>query len=84
MRGPNEQSYQRVPTVRIGWSASNCCSPPVREMYFGTREPFDYYNCSACAALQIVNVPEGEQLTRHYPQNYHAYNVSALSRLSDG
>jgi SAM-dependent methyltransferase len=49
----------------------------VREMYFGTREPFEYYSCSACDTLQIVNVPEGEELTRHYPPNYHSYNVSA-------
>jgi SAM-dependent methyltransferase len=49
----------------------------VREMLFGTREPFEYFSCTACDTLQIVNVLEGEDLRRHYPPNYHAYKVSA-------
>src|SRR5437588_787904 len=53
----------------------------VREMYFGTREPFEYYSCAACATLQIVNICEGEELARHYPPNYHAYNTSAPSKV---
>jgi SAM-dependent methyltransferase len=48
----------------------------VREMMFGTRELFDYYGCAACDTLQIVNVPEGEELTRHYPPDYYSFNVS--------
>ena len=53
----------------------------VREMMFGTREPFEYYSCAACDTLQIVNVPEGEELMRHYPPNYYSYNVSAQPRV---
>jgi trans-aconitate methyltransferase len=53
----------------------------VREMMFGTRELFDYYSCAACDTLQIVNVPEGEELTRHYPPNYYSYNVSTQPRV---
>ncbi|HZU46166.1 MAG TPA: methyltransferase, partial [Mycobacterium sp.] len=36
----------------------------VREMMFGTREPFEYYSCTACDTLQIVNALEGEELMR--------------------
>jgi len=53
----------------------------VREMLFGTRERFKYYSCSACDTLQIVNVPEGEELTRHYPADYYKYNVSSQPRV---
>jgi len=53
----------------------------VREMMCGTREPFEYYSCAACDTLQIVNVPEGEELMRHYPPNYYSYNVSAQPRV---
>lgn len=53
----------------------------VREMMFGTRELFDYYSCAACDTLQIVNVPEDEELTRHYPPNYYSHNVSAQPRV---
>jgi SAM-dependent methyltransferase len=49
----------------------------VREMMFGTREPFEYYSCAACDTLQIMNVLEGEELMRHYPPNYPCYNMSA-------
>src|SRR6478752_5421007 len=40
----------------------------VREMMFGTREPFDYFECSNCKTLQIVDVPA--DLARHYPTDY--------------
>lgn len=47
----------------------------VREMFFGTRELFEYYSCAACDTLQIVNAPEGDELTRHYPPNYYSYKA---------
>jgi 2-polyprenyl-3-methyl-5-hydroxy-6-metoxy-1,4-benzoquinol methylase len=43
----------------------------VQEMLHGTREPFSYFQCSACGCLQIETVPE--DLARHYPANYQAY-----------
>jgi SAM-dependent methyltransferase len=53
----------------------------VREMMFGTRELFEYYSCTVCDTLQIVNVLEGEELMRHYPPNYYSYNASAQPRV---
>jgi SAM-dependent methyltransferase len=52
----------------------------VREMMFGTREVFQYYSCSTCDTLQIVNVLEGQELMRHYPPNYACHNMSAQPR----
>lgn len=49
----------------------------VREMMFGTREPFEYFCCTACDTLQIHNVLEGDELMRHYPSNYYSHNASA-------
>ncbi|WP_421845854.1 class I SAM-dependent methyltransferase [Mycobacterium sp.] len=46
-------------------------------MMFGTQEQFEYYSCSACETLQIVNALEGEDLMRHYPHNYYSYNATA-------
>lgn len=40
-------------------------------MMFGTREPFDYNECSACASLSIAEVPA--DLDRHYPQTYYSF-----------
>jgi SAM-dependent methyltransferase len=47
----------------------------VREMMFGTREAFDYQECDHCGSLQIVDIPDMETLSRHYPPNYYSYNV---------
>ena len=40
----------------------------VREMMFGTREPFGYFECANCKTLQIVDIPP--DLARHYPGDY--------------
>jgi SAM-dependent methyltransferase len=42
----------------------------IREMMFGTREPFDYGRCRACGSLTIARVPD--DLGRHYPDAYYA------------
>lgn len=36
-------------------------------MMFGTRETFDYFECSNCGTIQIEHVPD---LSRHYPDDY--------------
>lgn len=42
-----------------------------REMMFGTREPFDYFECGSCGTLQITRVPS--DLARHYPAEYLSF-----------
>ncbi len=42
-----------------------------REMMFGTREAFEYLECSKCGTLQIVEVPD---LSLHYPDNYLSFD----------
>jgi 2-polyprenyl-3-methyl-5-hydroxy-6-metoxy-1,4-benzoquinol methylase len=44
-----------------------------REMMFGTREEFDYFQCIECGCLQILNIPT--DLSRHYPPTYTAHNI---------
>lgn len=53
----------------------------VREMYYGTRESFDYFVCAECDTLQILNGLEGEELVRHYPRKYYSYNVKGQPRI---
>jgi SAM-dependent methyltransferase len=43
----------------------------VREMMFGTREPFIYEECGTCGSLQLQSIPE--DLSRYYPTDYHVY-----------
>lgn len=53
-----------------------------REMLFGTRERFDYFQCKACGCLQIEEIPD--DLGRYYPTSYFSfrdYRKMASSRL---
>lgn len=49
----------------------------VREMMFGTKELFQYFSCTSCDSLQILNALEGDELMRHYPPNYYSHNASS-------
>lgn len=52
---------------------------PAREMQFGTREAFDYFECQACGCVQIDPIPE--DLGRYYPSGYFAFRPwTKLSR----
>ncbi|MBK7630791.1 MAG: class I SAM-dependent methyltransferase [Ignavibacteriales bacterium] len=51
----------------------------VREMYFGTREVFDYLECSNCGCLQLLNPPKN--YSAHYPQDYFTYQQKHESKF---
>jgi hypothetical protein len=40
----------------------------IREMMFGSREEFLYFECSKCGCLQIAEIPEN--IEKYYPPNY--------------
>jgi hypothetical protein len=40
-------------------------------MYFGTRELFDYLECSNCGCLQLLNPPKDYAV--HYPKDYFTF-----------
>jgi SAM-dependent methyltransferase len=43
-----------------------------REMMFGTRERFDYFQCGACGCLQIESIPD--DLGKYYPAGYFSFH----------
>ena len=45
-------------------------------MLFGTRENFDYFQCSSCQCLQISTPPEN--LDAYYPENYYSFHREVL------
>ena len=60
----------------------------VREMYFGTREEFNYLECSNCGCLQLLNPPK--DYAAHYPKDYFTFQQkhegkikSVLNRFRD-
>lgn len=44
-----------------------------REMMFGSREVFHYFQCTACGCLQREEIPEN--LGQFYPSNYYSFNL---------
>ncbi len=56
---------------RICENSENNRGVTAREMMFGTREAFDYFECSHCGTVQICEVPD---LSRHYPKGYLAFD----------
>lgn len=45
----------------------------LREMMFGLREQFDYFQCAECQCLQIAQFPE--DMTKYYPDNYMSFTL---------
>ena len=66
-------------TCKICNSNSNSQILKVREMYFGTREEFDYLECSNCGCLQLLNPPN--DFSSHYPQDYFTFQQKHEGRI---
>lgn len=43
-----------------------------REMMFGTRDEFDYLECSDCGTLRLIDVPD---LSKYYPEEYYSLDT---------
>ena len=43
----------------------------IREMMFGFREEFTYFECSKCGCLQIAEIPKN--MGKYYPANYYSF-----------
>lgn len=54
----------------------NNTSFKVREMMIGLREEFNYFQCSECECLQILDVPDN--MDKFYPSNYYSFNQKLL------
>ena len=44
----------------------------IREMMFGLRETFTYFQCSSCECLQISNIPE--DMSKYYTSHYYSFS----------
>ena len=45
----------------------------VREMMFGFRDKFSYFQCQACDCLQIAEIPEN--ILKYYPPDYYSFSL---------
>src|ERR1700687_572077 len=47
----------------------------LREMMFGSRDEFDYLECSRCKCLQIASIPAS--MSKYYPAGYYSFPAGA-------
>lgn len=67
-------------TCRICNAVDNHPTFVCREMMFGTREEFTYFQCCDCGCLQIADFPS--DMAKHYPDNY--YSLSSAHPIPKG
>lgn len=60
---------------RVCHNEQNNKSFTAREMMFGMKDSFEYFECSKCGCVQIATVPEN--LSRFYPKNYYSFRDTA-------
>src|ERR1700685_4189139 len=65
-----------LPAARVSVACRACggaegASRRAREMMLGTRDEFDYLECSHCGALSLMTPPE--DFTRYYPADYYSF-----------
>lgn len=53
----------------------------IREMMFGFRDEFAYFECSKCDCLQITEIPKN--IGKHYPTNYYSFNNLSFKNEND-
>lgn len=58
-------------TCRICFNDASNSTYQAREMMFGFRDRFEYFQCSRCGCLQIATIPP--DMSRYYPETYYAY-----------
>ena len=67
-----------VDNCRVCGAALDSTFYTVKEMYFGTRDEFQYQRCPACACLQIRTIPD--DIGRYYPAQYYSMHIRKLHR----
>lgn len=45
-----------------------------KEMMFGLRDSFEYFECSNCGCIQINDIPA--DMSKYYPENYYSLSIN--------
>jgi 2-polyprenyl-3-methyl-5-hydroxy-6-metoxy-1,4-benzoquinol methylase len=51
----------------------------IREMMFGFRDEFIYFECSRCGCLQLAEIPK--DIEKYYPRNYYSFQQEASHKF---
>jgi 2-polyprenyl-3-methyl-5-hydroxy-6-metoxy-1,4-benzoquinol methylase len=69
---------------KICGNTTNLEEYKVKEMMFGFRDEFLYFQCQQCQCLQIADIPDN--MNKYYPSNYYSYTTTfpyAKSKLNE-
>lgn len=59
-------------SCRICSNAAGNIPYTAREMMYGLRDEFQYFECGKCGCLQIAEIPE--DMTKYYPSQYYSFS----------
>ena len=62
-------------TCKICMNSRSNKSYIAREMMFGYRDPFTYFQCSKCGCLQISKIPS--DMSKYYPRDYYSFSLNS-------
>ncbi|MFT5238300.1 MAG: SAM-dependent methyltransferase [Ulvibacter sp.] len=68
----NTENLAMTEQCRVCGNERGNTSYKAREMMYGLREEFDYFQCSNCECLQISEFPE--DMSKYYPGDYYSFN----------
>ncbi len=68
--GPTAPGTTTLNACRICGNAAGNRDYSVREMMFGLRQGFAYFQCAVCECLQIRDIPA--DMAQYYPANYYS------------
>ncbi len=66
---------------RVCGNSENNKEFKIKEMMFGFRDKFAYFECSKCGCLQIAEIPRN--IGKYYPSNYYSFNDLPLKKEND-
>lgn len=64
-----------MPVCRICKNTTGNKSYTAREMMFGYRDKFEYFECAECGCLQIKEI--SDNLSKYYPKDYYSFKKAA-------
>jgi SAM-dependent methyltransferase len=70
MRDPKSDNREVLPVCPVCGNNKQNKVHVISEMFFGTRERFDYVECVVCGCLSIAAIPA--QLGQYYPDDYYS------------
>jgi SAM-dependent methyltransferase len=63
-------------TCHICGNSTDNKSYVAREMMFGFRDEFDYFECARCGCVQIIEFPT--EIAKYYPENYYSFQATSV------